>query len=159
MKNHSAMGRAVTTTAGDPAEPRPVLRGQVVQFVLIGCICAVVDASTYSLLLIGGAPSAAGKAAGFALGTTASYFINRRYTFRSSESSQRHSLRTIMLFVAVYLATLGVNVGLNELLLIALPQQSVVDSTLLQYAIAWTTSQGVSTILNFVLLRSIVFRR
>lgn len=64
-----------------------------------------------------------------------------------------------MLFVAVYLATLGVNVGLNELLLIALPQQSVVDSTLLQYAIAWTTSQGVSTILNFVLLRSIVFRR
>lgn len=159
MKDHSAMGRAVTTTAGEPAESRPVLRGQLVQFVLIGCICAVVDASTYSLLLVGGAPSAAGKAAGFALGTTASYFINRRYTFRSSESSQRHSLRTIMLFVAVYLATLGVNVGLNELLLIVLPQQSVVDSTLLQYAIAWTTSQGVSTILNFVLLRSIVFRR
>jgi putative flippase GtrA len=159
MERHRAKGRAVTTIAETPAEPRRVLRGQLVQFVLIGCICAVVDASAYALFLLGGAPSAVGKAAGFALGTTASYFINRRYTFRSSASSQRHNVRTILLFITVYLATLGVNVGLNELLLIATPRQAITGNTLLQYAVAWTLSQGVSTILNFVLLRSIVFRR
>ncbi|QGK68483.1 GtrA family protein [Allosaccharopolyspora coralli] len=144
-------------TVDEGVSPRTLsLRQQLVRFVLIGSTCAVIDAGTYSIFLAAGAPSFGSKTAGFILGTTASYLVNRRFTFNSD--SNGHSVMTVALFAAVYLATLAVNVGSNELLLGVLPTVPITDGELVRYALSWVIAQALSTILNFILLRTVVFR-
>lgn len=132
-------------TADSP--PRLGLAAQLTRFVAVGVLSALVDFGIYhGLLALGLFPSAA-KAISFVCGTTTAYLLNRRFTFRSTGGRAR-----IAGFVLLYGTTFVINVGTNALMLAVLPTMP------LRVSAAWVIAQGVATAINFVMLRTVVFR-
>ncbi|QQQ80410.1 GtrA family protein [Saccharothrix sp. 6-C] len=108
----------------------------------------VIDYGVYSALLAVDTPVHAAKAASFALGTTAAFFLNRRFTFGVPAAGARQ----VAAFALLYLTTFVANVLVNALALHLLPPFRV------EYAVAWLMAQGVATAVNFAVLRGVVFR-
>ncbi|HEX4703227.1 MAG TPA: GtrA family protein [Pseudonocardiaceae bacterium] len=134
--------------AAVPAEP--VRRGvvdQAVRFVLFGGLSACVDFGVYQLLLHFGLWADVAKAISFVFGTVTAYLLNRRWTFNSAGGAAP-ALR----FAALYSVTFFVNVGVNALGL------QLLTGHRWQVPIAWVIAQGTATVINFVMLRTVVFR-
>ena len=125
------------------------LLGQVVRFGLVGAFSAVVDLGVYTLALHLGLWVHAAKAISFVLGTTTAYLLNRRFTFDSAGGRAR-----VAGFMLLYGTTFALNVGTNALMLAVLPA-----ATPLRVSLAWVIAQGTATAVNFVMLRTVVFRR
>lgn len=121
---------------------------QAGRFVLVGGLCAFVDYGSYSVLLTLGAWVHPAKAAGFTLGTTAAFFLNRRFTFGVSAGG----VRQVTAFALLYLSTFAANVLVNALALHLLPPFRV------ECAVAWLVAQALTTAVNFAVLRTAVFR-
>ena len=136
----------MTETRSDPV---PLgLAAQLSRFVVIGVLSALVDFGVYhGLLALGTWPSAA-KAVSFILGTTTAYLLNRQFTFASAGGGRGR----LAGFVALYGTTFALNVGTNALMLAVLPTMP------LRTSLAWVIAQGVATVINFVMLRTVVFR-
>ena len=132
------------------AEP-PGLLGQLARFVLVGAFSALVDLGVYQLLLHLGLYVHAAKAISFVLGTTTAYLLNRRFTFAGAAAGGRGRFAG---FVALYATTFAINVGMNALALALL--SATVPA---RYTVAWVIAQGTATAINFVMLRTVVFRR
>lgn len=130
-----------------PDQAKLSLAAQLSRFVAVGVVSALVDFGIYQgLLAIGLFPSAS-KAISFVCGTTTAYLLNRRFTFASSGGKGRAAG-----FVALYGTTFALNVGTNALMLAVLPAMP------LRTSVAWVIAQGVATVINFVMLRTVVFR-
>jgi putative flippase GtrA len=126
-------------------EPRLGLVQQLSRFVLIGGFCALVDFGVYQGLLSLGLWVHAAKAISFVAGTTTAFFLNRRFTFAAGNTGGAGQLGG---FVLLYTVTFFVNVGTNALMLaLGLP-----------IPLAWVVAQGVATAINFVMLRTVVFK-
>jgi putative flippase GtrA len=123
------------------------LTSQLARFVLVGGFSALVDYGSYYALLSFGLWIHAAKGAGFIAGTTTAYLLNRRLTFRARGSRARFAG-----FVALYATTFCVNVGMNALMLYLLPQ------AWWEITAAFVVAQGTATTINFVVLRSVIFR-
>ncbi len=126
----------------------PGLRGQLGRFVAVGLVSAVVDFGVYHLLLALGAWAPLAKGVSFVLGTTTAYLLNRRFTFTAARGGSARFAG----FVALYGTTFALNVGVNTLALALLPAMPLRTSA------AWVLAQGVATVVNFVMLRTVVFR-
>ena len=138
--------RSVDVEAGfGPARLRLV--DQLVRFVLVGGFSALVDYGTYYALLSLGLWIHGAKALGFVAGTTTAYLLNRRLTFRARGSRGRFAA-----FLGLYATTFVVNVGVNALMLALLPQ------AWWEITLAFVIAQGTATTINFVVLRSVIFR-
>jgi putative flippase GtrA len=137
----------VTATSPVPAAPAGV-GAQLARFIAVGAVSALVDLGVYQLLLHLGLWVHAAKAISFILGTTTAYLLNRRFTFTSSAGGRGRFAG----FVALYATTFALNVGVNALALAALPAMP------LRYTVAWVIAQGTATAVNFVMLRTVVFR-
>jgi putative flippase GtrA len=129
------------------AEPKTGLVGQLLRFVLIGGFCALVDFGVYQGLLALGLWVHAAKALSFIAGTTTAFFLNRRYTFNVTGG-----VGQLGGFVLLYTVTFFVNVGTNALVLHLLPDFG------LRITAAWVVAQGLATVINFVMLRTAVFK-
>jgi putative flippase GtrA len=129
-------------------ERRLGLANQLARFVLVGGLCALVDSGCYWLLLHLGVWVHLAKALSFIAGTTTAYFLNRRFTFRAA----RGGAGVAGSFALLYTVTFFVNVGTNALMLQALPDFRW------HYALAWVIAQATATAINFVMLRTVVFR-
>ena len=90
----------------------------------------------------------AAKAVSFVLGTTTAYLLNRRFTFTAAPGGRGRFAG----FVALYATTFAINVGMNALALAVLPAMPA------RYTVAWVIAQGTATAINFVMLRTVVFR-
>ena len=134
----------VTATRTAPAG----LVGQLARFVAVGALSALVDLGVYQLLLHLGVWVHAAKAISFILGTTTAYLLNRRFTFTAAGGGKRRFAG----FVALYATTFAINVGVNALALAVLPVMPA------RYTVAWVIAQGTATAINFVMLRTVVFR-
>jgi putative flippase GtrA len=134
----------VTTTRAEPTG----LLGQLARFVAVGVVSALVDFGVYQLLLHLGLYVHAAKAISFILGTTTAYLLNRRFTFTGTTGGRGRFAG----FVALYATTFAINVGMNALALAVLPPMPA------RYTAAWTIAQGTATAINFVMLRTVVFR-
>lgn len=134
---------------GTRSEAAPLgLVAQLSRFVVIGVLSAGVDFGIYhALLALGTWPSAA-KAVSFIFGTTTAYLLNRRFTFASAGGGKGR----LAGFVALYGTTFALNVGTNALMLAVLPAMP------LRTSLAWVIAQAVATVINFVMLRTVVFR-
>ncbi len=132
-------------TTDSPA--RLGLVAQLSRFVAIGALSALVDFGVYQLLYSLGLFPSAAKAVSFICGTTAAYLLNRRFTFRSAGGRAR-----LAGFALLYGTTFVINVGTNALMLAVLPAMP------LRVSAAWVVAQGVATVINFVMLRTVVFR-
>jgi putative flippase GtrA len=137
---------AVTTTTPRPATP-PALVSQLTRFVLVGGLSAMVDYGIYQLLLHLGVWVHLAKGLSFIAGTTTAYLLNRRWTFQAPGSRRR-----FVAFLFLYGTTFFVNVGMNALALALLP-----DSPW-RITIAFVIAQGTATTINFVVMRTLIFR-
>ena len=137
--------------------PRPRRAGrpgaQLVRFVLIGGLAALVDLGVYQLLLLGGLWAPAAKGVSFILGTTTAYLLNRRFTFASSTGGGSRFLG----FLLLYSSTFAVNVGVASLVLHLLGAPSVGTPALPALA-AWFVAQACATTINFIVMRTVIFR-
>ncbi len=134
------------------AAPKRGLLTQLVRFIAIGGVCAVIDFGTYSLLLgLAGWPVWLSKSISFILGTTTSYFINRKFTFNGANTGNTKAKAAG--FAIIYTTTFFVNVGTNQLLVLLLNANAA-----WHYTAIWVIAQGLGTMINFVLLKWVVFR-
>ncbi|HEV2777929.1 MAG TPA: GtrA family protein [Actinophytocola sp.] len=124
------------------------LGNQIVRFVAVGALCALVDSGCYWALLQLGVWVHLAKALSFIAGTTTAFFLNRRFTFRARNGG----LPQAGGFALLYTVTFFVNVGTNAATL------SVLPAFRWEYALAWVVAQGTATVINFVMLRTVVFR-
>jgi putative flippase GtrA len=139
----------VASTPASTTAP-PARRGvvdQAVRFVGFGILSAGVDFGIYQLLLHVGLWADVAKGISFICGTVTAYLLNRRWTFDSAGGTA-----PAVRFAVLYSATFFVNVGVNALFLHLLAGHRW------QIAIAWVIAQGTATVINFVLLRTVVFR-
>ena len=119
------------------------LTNQLARFILVGALCAVIDFGCYWALLQLGLWVHLAKAISFIAGTTSAYLLNRRFTFNARGGAGQAGG-----FALLYTITFFVNVGTNALMLhFGLP-----------IALAWVIAQGVATVINFVMLRTVVFK-
>jgi putative flippase GtrA len=139
----------VTATQSDAPAPQLGLVAQLSRFVAIGVLSALVDFGAYHLLLGVGTWVHAAKAISFVLGTTTAYLLNRRFTFSASRGGSARFAG----FVLLYGTTFVINIGMNALMLAVLPAMP------LRVSLAWVIAQGTATVINFVMLRTVVFRR
>lgn len=130
------------------------LFNQLARFVVIGGGCALIDSGVYSLLLTVGWPYWLSKSISFILGTTASYLINRRFTFTGASTGNTKAKAGG--FALVYTVTFFVNVGTNQLMIALTPD--VIATHTLKVAICWIVAQGVATLINFAMLKWVIFR-
>ncbi|WP_040509896.1 GtrA family protein [Gordonia soli] len=124
------------------------LRTQLVRFVIVGAFSGLLDFGLTILLQYGlDVPFWPAKSAGFILGTTTAYLINRRWTFRAAPSTLRF-VAVILLYLVTYLVNTGIYTGLSHLW-----QETIVYSFL-----AYVVAQGTATVINFVVQRLVIFR-
>lgn len=117
---------------------------QIKRFIVAGGCAVATDAASYHILLsFVSTPIAKGTS--FVLGSCVAFVANKYWTFRSSDSH----LREIPLFVLLYASTLGANVATNQAILHSFPNEKIVS---------FVVATGVSTVLNFVGQRFLVFR-
>ena len=136
-------------TAPAPAPAQPGLAAQLGRFVAVGALSALVDFGAYHALLSLGTWVHLAKAISFILGTTTAYLLNRRFTFTATTGGSARFAG----FVMLYGTTFAINIGMNALMLAVLPQLPFRTS------VAWVNAQGCATAINFVMLRTVVFRR
>ena len=139
----------MTATQSDAPAPQLGLVAQLSRFVAIGLLSALVDFGVYHLLLGVGTWVHAAKAVSFVLGTTTAYLLNRRFTFSASRGGSARFAG----FVLLYGTTFVINIGMNALMLAVLPAMP------LRVSLAWVIAQATATAINFVMLRTVVFRR
>jgi putative flippase GtrA len=130
------------------AEAREVgLLAQITRFVLVGGLSAIVDYGTYQGFLALGVWVHLAKALSFVLGTTCAYLLNRRWTFNAKGGTG-----SALKFTMLYTVTFFVNIGVNALML------SILNDFSGEKSVAWVIAQGTATVINFVMLRLVVFR-
>lgn len=131
----------------------PGLIGQLVRFALIGGFCALLDLGTYTLEMALGMDvqpwPVLARAVSFIVGTTTAFFLNRKFTF---SAGRKDGAGQIGGFVLLYGVTFFVTIGVNSLMLAVLPEFSLKET------VAWVISQGTATVINFVMLKWVVFR-
>lgn len=120
---------------------------QAVRFFVFGVLSAGVDFGVYNLLLHFGLWADVAKAISFICGTITAYLLNRRWTF-DSKGGAAPAIR----FAILYSTTFFVNVGVNAAGL------AVFSADSWRVPVAWVIAQAVATVINFVLLRTVVFR-
>lgn len=127
--------------------PPSGLVAQLSRFVVIGLVSALVDYGVYQALYHEGLWPSLAKAISFVCGTTTAYLLNKRYTFSATDGAARFAG-----FMVLYGTTFAINVGTNALMLAVLP---VIP---LRVSVAWVIAQSLATAINFVMLRTVVFR-
>jgi putative flippase GtrA len=127
------------------------LRTQLVRFALTGGLSALVD---FGLLVVGmslGLPHTPAKAVSFVAGTTTAYLINRRWTFQADGSR-----RAFAAVVGLYATTFVLQVGLFAVLFP--PLESCLGLRWAQ-VLGFVIAQGIATTVNFVVQRTVIFKR
>jgi putative flippase GtrA len=126
------------------------LAREVAVFLPVGGAGVAIDAMAYTALLGLGLPSAPAKAAGFCAGALWAYHANKRITFRAEKGRP-------LPFVAVYLASLVLNVALNAVILACAAALNV--QGWLAVAAGFFVATAASAAANFIGMRLMVFRK
>lgn len=119
---------------------------QALRFLLVGSTTVAIDYVVYNGLHWLGLAIPVAKTLSFVVATICAYLLNRHFTFGATGGRE-----VVARFVVLYAVALGVNVGVNELALAALPESA------LRMTIAFLCAQAVSSTLNFLGMRYVVF--
>jgi putative flippase GtrA len=131
----------------DSWDERRETRKQLLRFLVVGTSSVAVDYAVYRLLAESPLSADAAKGVSYLAGVVVGYFGNKWWTFESS----RRSAAEPVVYLALYAATLAVNVACNRAALAILGG----DAT----PIAFLFATGVTTLLNFVGMKKVAFRR
>ena len=131
--------------------PQLSLTTQIWRFLLTGGFSAIVDFGLYVLLLEAGLHVNVAKTLSFIAGTTTAYLINRRWTFQA-EPSRARFIATMGLYALMF----GVQWGL---FMVLTPWFLGMDwSPFWATTVAYVIAQGVATVTNFIVQRTVIFR-
>ncbi|MGL6234104.1 MAG: GtrA family protein [Segniliparus sp.] len=134
-----------------PSDAAPGLKTQALRFLATGVFSAVVDYGLVMALSQFGVPPNIANIAGFVVGTTVAYLINRRWTFQAEPSAKRFA-QVAALYAVAFLLRTGIFAGAYALLLswglAKFPAESA----------AWVVAQGTVTVMNFLVQRLVIFR-
>jgi len=119
------------------------------RFLLVGATTVAIDFVVYTILHTLGLALTPAKTCSFIVATVAAYLLNRSFTFGA-----KGGRRAALLFVALYACTLVVNVGTNAAGLAVL--EGRVDDAV-RIVVAFLVAQVISSTLNFVGMRYVVF--
>jgi putative flippase GtrA len=122
------------------------LQRQGSRFLIVGSTTVAIDLAVYSALLCLGVVVPLAKGAGFITGTIFAYFANRLWTFGADGSAQ-----TVIRFLGVYLLALGINVSINDGLLV------LAGTRRWNLTLAFIIATGASAAFNFVGMRYFAF--
>lgn len=126
-------------------------RRQVVRFLVSGVGATLVDLGTYLALVhlvFGGDGHDTAKTLSFVVGTCVAFLLNKFWTFESKGWEAGQAAR----FVALYLASMGLNVTVNHTLLDRLGEAGWATG------VAFVGATGCSMVTNFIGQRWWVFR-
>lgn len=134
------------------ASARAKVLAQLWRYAAIGLFCAVLDFGIYhglrALGLDMGVLTDLARGVSFLVGTFTAYFLNKRFTFAA-----RGGMKQLGSFILLYGTVFIVAVGVNRWMLQWLPDSAW------QSSIAWVISQVTASLINFVMLKYVVFRR
>lgn len=133
----------LTAPSGAPSP----LSTQLTRFVLVGGVAFVVDLGSYQALLAMGLWVHLAKALAFIAGTSTAYLINRRWTFQGRGGGAEYAS-----IIALYGITFVVQVGMNAVMLALLPPFRG------EITCAFIVAQGLATVINFIVQRTVIFR-
>ena len=125
-----------------------LLRSKFSRFLIVGITSVAIDFVIYLLLLFLGFETDLAKAVSFINGAIFAYFANRGYTFQS----KRKGLLRFILFSALYILTLAINVGTDGLVL------SILGTAQFFIIFAFLIATGLSAIINYIGMKYIIFR-
>ena len=126
------------------------LNGEILRFLLVGGVAAMVDLGLYLLLDALGLPTFAAKLVSFVAVGLLVYGAHKTITFRNRTPNH---LVSISQFLVLYATTLGLNVVANEVLLAVIPLPRD-----WQVGLAWLGATALSASVNFLGGKLIVFR-
>ncbi|HIW96433.1 MAG TPA: GtrA family protein [Candidatus Corynebacterium gallistercoris] len=135
----------------DRGQVERTLKQKLIRFTLVGLVGAVCDYSTNFLLVAAGLPAWAARGGSYIVGSTVAYFLNSYVTFHG-ERSAAEKRRAAASYLFCFLAAVVV----NQLVLWVFSWAQEVGP--MERTFAWVASQGVATVLNFVLQNRWVFR-
>ena len=124
---------------------KEVFKKEISRFLVVGFSAVACDFLVYYGLInfLANAPA---KALSFLSGTILAYIFNKYWTFEKKEKSHKEMFSFFML----YLGTLLINVGVNQVVLNTLPGYVF---------LAFLCATGTSTILNFIGQKWWVFKK
>ncbi|MEZ2190167.1 GtrA family protein [Corynebacterium sp. CCM 9204] len=135
-----------------PASDGRDVKTQGVRFIISGGISAVVDIGlTWLFQMVFGLSPFASRNIGFIFGTITAYAINRRWTFQAAPSRARFIAVTVL-----YALTWVLNTQLYKYLFGFLVERDVPD--LFSLVVAFVIAQGIATVVNFVVQRTVIFK-
>lgn len=126
------------------------MKKQLLRFLLVGTSTVLLDFLTYKILLYFGVQHSLAKTCSFLVGTIYAYFMNKHYTFEKGSQHKTDFLK----FIVLYLVSLGLNVGVNHLVLESL---SGWNSSWV-VTVAFLIATGTSTVTNFIGQKFWVFK-
>jgi putative flippase GtrA len=126
--------------AAPQLQARLRLSTQLTRFVLVGGVAAMVDYGSYQALLAVGLWVHLAKAWGFVAGTTTAY----------QGRGGRAQFASVMVLYGI---TFVVQVGMNAVMLALLPPMRG------EITVAFVVAQGIATSINFIVQRTVIFRR
>ncbi len=123
--------------------------GQLARFLPIGAVTVAIDFLVYTLLLVLDSQVWLAKSVSFVAGAVFAFYANRRITFHASDTGSK----VVAAFIAVYLASLVINVVINSTVLNML--SSWKDISII---IAWFIATCFSATFNFIGMKFSVFK-
>ncbi|MEX2187082.1 MAG: GtrA family protein [Pirellulales bacterium] len=128
-------------------DKRRETRKQLLRFLVVGSTSVAVDFAAYRMLAAGLPSRDIAKAVSYLAGVVVGFFGNKWWTF---ESARRSATEPIS-YLALYAATLAVNVACNRAALVVLGENGG--------AWAFLFATGITTVLNFLGMKLVTFRR
>lgn len=129
------------------------LRSQIIKFTSFGIIALLADLGTYTIILnlldeknltlLNSVKIS--KTISFIVGTTVTYYLNKKWTWGKTDKSKSRFVK----FLILYSFSLIINVSINSLaLLVLIAIQDAVDFPL-KYLIAFIAAAGTSAVFTF----------
>lgn len=120
--------------------------GRIGRFIVIGLGSVAIDFFVFRWLSAS-LPGDAAKAASYVAGMLFGFVGNKFWAFRSA----RKSVSEPLVYAGLYAVTLGVNVGVNKMVLAVLGESAGV--------FAFFAATGTTTVLNYLGMRWLAFRK
>ena len=120
---------------------------KILKFGIVGIIGAFCDYGSRSLFLFLGINPTVCRAISYIVGSTVAYFINSYYTF-DGERSHAEKIRAVTSYVVCFTCAVIV----DHYIRLAAPNYEYI------LLLSWVLSQGVATLLNFLLQNFWVFK-
>ena len=117
---------------------------EILKFLIGGGTAVIVDFLTYKIFMILGVERTVAKTLSFICGSIVGFIINKYWTFKSS----KFEIKEILKYIVLYIVTAFINSQVNKYILLLFESEMF----------AFLCATGVSTILNFLGQKFLIFR-